>query len=42
VRRLGVTAAAEAAYVQAFAKEEQIMADYPHGAPVGYLCVCWG
>jgi hypothetical protein len=34
VRQLGVMAAAEAAYLQAFAKEEQVMADYPHGAPV--------
>jgi hypothetical protein len=34
VRGLGVMAAAEAAYMQAYAKEEQIMADYPHGAPV--------
>jgi hypothetical protein len=34
VRQLGVMAAAEAAYLQAFAKEGEIMASYPHGAPV--------
>ncbi|WIA36366.1 hypothetical protein OEZ86_007683 [Tetradesmus obliquus] len=33
VRQLGAMAAAEAAYMQAYAREGEIMADYPHGAP---------
>jgi hypothetical protein len=42
VRQLGVMAAAELAYMQAYAKEGQVMASYPHGAPVSDFGLVFG